>query len=238
MSEERRKQVLKAIVKHFIQTAEPVGSQTILVSYQFKVSPATIRNDMMTLEEDGFIFQPHTSAGRIPTDKGYRTFVDEMADYESARIQALTILKDLQLQYNAEKVREQLYDCVSLLARATNLVSFATTPDNPRTFFLGMSNVMRQPEFVGDTVHASEVMEVLEKSDNFVNTLAGLEVDNSVKTFIGDENILPQTQSCSIIVTKYEKNGFEGYIGILGPKRMNYPFNIVILEEISKLLHK
>jgi len=238
MSEERRKQVLKAIVKHFIQTAEPVGSQTILVSYQFKVSPATIRNDMMTLEEDGFIFQPHTSAGRIRTDKGYRTFVDEMADYESARIQALTILKDLQLQYNAEKVREQLYDCVSLLARATNLVSFATTPDNPRTFFLGMSNVMRQPEFVGDTVHASEVMEVLEKSDNFVNTLAGLEVDNSVKTFIGDENILPQTQSCSIIVTKYEKNGFEGYIGILGPKRMNYPFNIVILEEISKLLHK
>ena len=237
MSEERRKQVLKAIVKHFIQTAEPVGSQTILVSYQFKVSPATIRNDMMSLEEDGFIFQPHTSAGRIPTDKGYRIFVDEMADYDSARVQAITVLKGLQLQYNAEKVREQLYDCVSLLARSTNLVSFATTPDNPRTFFLGMSNVMRQPEFIGDTVHASEVMEVLERSDNFVNTLAGLEIDNSVKTFIGDENILPQTQSCSIIVTKYEKNGFEGYIGILGPKRMNYPFNIVILEEISKLLH-
>jgi len=238
MSEERRKQVLKAIVKHFIQTAEPVGSQTILVSYQFKVSPATIRNDMMSLEEDGFIFQPHTSAGRIPTDKGYRTFVDEMADYESARVQALSVLQKLQLQYSTEKMREQLYDAVSLLARATNMVSFATTPDNPRTFFLGMANIMRQPEFIGDTVHASEVMEVLERGDNFVTTLSSLNIDHSIKTFIGDENILPQIQSCSIIVTKYEKNGFEGYIGILGPKRMNYAFNIVILEEISKLLHK
>ena len=76
MSEERRKKVLNAIVKHFIQTAEPVGSQTILVSYHFHVSPATIRNDMMSLEEQGYIYQPHTSAGRVPTDKGYRAFVD------------------------------------------------------------------------------------------------------------------------------------------------------------------
>lgn len=238
MSEERRKKVLSAIVKHFIQTAEPVGSQTILVSYHFHVSPATIRNDMMILENEGLIFQPHTSAGRVPTDRGYRIFVDEMADYDLARKQAVTALQKIQIEYKTQKVREKLYDAVSLLARATNLVSFATTPDNPHTFFLGMSNVLRQPEFVGDTVHASEVMEVLERGDNFVKTLASLEIDNSVKTFIGDENILPQTQSCSIVVTKYENEGFQGYLGILGPKRMNYPFNIVLVEEIKKLLER
>jgi transcriptional regulator of heat shock response len=237
MSEERRKKVLNAIVKHFIQTAEPVGSQTILVSYHFHVSPATIRNDMMTLEEDGFIFQPHTSAGRVPTDKGYRAFVDEIADYDLVREQALTTIKKIQLEYTTQKVREGLYDAVSLLARATNMASFATTPDNPRTFFLGMSNVLRQPEFIGDTVHASEVIEVLEKSDNFVKTLASLNItDDSAKAFIGEESILPQIQSCSIIVTKYNKGGFSGYLGILGPKRMNYPFNLVILEEVRKLL--
>lgn len=236
MSEDRRKKVLGAIVKHFIQTAEPVGSQTILVSYHFHVSPATIRNDMMTLEDQGYLFQPHTSAGRVPTDKGYRAFVDEMADYESAKEQALATLKKVQLEYKTQKIRESLYDSVSLLARATNLASFATTPDNPRTFFLGMSNVLRQPEFAGDTVHASEVIEVLEKGDNFVKTLASLEIDKSVKAFIGEENILPQIQSCSILVTKYSKAGFEGYIGLLGPKRMNYPFNIVILEEVRNLL--
>ena len=190
----------------------------------------------MTLEEDGFIYQPHTSAGRIPTDKGYRAFVDEMADYENARQQALTTLKKIQLEYTTQRVRESLYDAVSLLARATNLASFATTPDNPRTFFLGMSNVLRQPEFAGDTVHASEVIEVLERSDNFVKTLASFDLGNSVRAFIGEENILPQIQSCSIIVAKYSKDGFNGYLGLLGPKRMNYPFNIIILEEVKKLL--
>lgn len=236
MSEDRKKLVLKAIINHFVKTAEPVGSETVLISYKFHVSPATIRNDMMCLEKDGFIFQPHTSAGRIPTDKGYRMFVDEIADYDTARKEALTALKEIQLEYKTQKVREHLYDAVSLLARASNLVSFATTPDNPRTFFLGMSNVLRQPEFFSDKINASEVVEMLEKSDNFVSTLASLNIDDTVKTFIGEENILSQIQSCSIIVTKYHKEGFEGYFGILGPKRMNYPFNIVMIEEIKKLL--
>ncbi|MBI4235419.1 DeoR family transcriptional regulator [Candidatus Peregrinibacteria bacterium] len=236
MSEERKRLVLQAIIKHFVETAEPVGSQTILVSYNFHVSPATIRNDMMTLEKEGYILQPHTSAGRIPTDKGYRLYVDEMADYKSARMQALKALKEISTEHAIVKVREKLYDAVSLLAKATNCVSFATTPDNPRTFFLGMSNVLRQPEFARDTVRASEVIEVLEKHDNFVNTLNELNTSTSVRAFIGDENILPQTQSCSIIVAEYEKDGFKGYLGVLGPKRMDYAYNIVLVEEIKKLL--
>lgn len=236
MSEDRKKKVLQAIIKHFVETAQPVGSQTILISYHFHVSPATIRNDMMSLEHEGYIFQPHTSSGRVPTDKGYRLFVDEMADYQSARQEALKTLKEVSLKYKAEKVREKLYDAVSLLARATACASFATTPDNPHTFFLGMSNVLRQPEFLENSIRASEVIEVLERSDNFVNTLASLEINNQIRTFIGEENILSQIQSCSIIVTKYEKDGFTGYLGILGPKRMNYAYNIVLLEEVKKLL--
>lgn len=236
MSEDRKRQILKAIISHFIQTAEPVGSNTILISYQFHVSPATIRNDMVTLEHEGYIYQPHTSAGRIPTDKGYRLFVDEMADYKKARLEALKALKEVRQQYQVERVRERLYDAASLLARTTNSVSFATTPDNPHAFFLGMSNVLRQPEFSTNSIHASEVIEVLERGDNFVKTLAGLNINESARTFIGDENILPQIQSCSIIVTKYKDQGFTGYMGILGPKRMNYAYNIVLLEEIKKLL--
>lgn len=238
MSEDRKRLVLQAIIKHFVETAEPVGSQTILVSYNFHVSPATIRNDMMTLEKEGYILQPHTSAGRIPTDKGYRLYVDEMADYKTARQQALKDLKTIWQKHSIEKIREKLYDAVSLLAKATNSVSFATTPDNPRTFFLGMSNVLRQPEFARDSVRASEVIEVLEKHDNFINTLNSLNTNNTVRAFIGEENILPQIQSCSIIVAEYEKDGFKGYLGVLGPKRMDYAYNIVLVEEIKKLLEK
>lgn len=235
MTQPRRKKVLQQIINHFIQTGEPVGSKTLIVSYKFAVSPATIRNDMMSLEKEGFLFQPHTSAGRVPTDRAYRIFVDEMADYDKARQEALTALTQIKQEYQVAKLREQLYDAVSLLSRATKLVSFATTPDNPHTFFLGMSNVLKQPEF-SDPVRASEVLEVFEKEGNFVGTLKSLDVDDTIKTFIGEENILEKIQSCSIIVSKYQRDGFEGYIGILGPKRMNYAFNIVMLEEIKKLL--
>jgi len=237
MSEDRKKLVLQEIIRHFIQTGEPVGSKTLIVSYKFSVSPATIRNDMMSLEKEGYLSQPHTSAGRIPTDKGYRLYVDEMADYKKARQEAILALQIIRKSYKIEKLREKLFDAVSLLSRATKLVSFSTTPDNPHTFFLGMSNVLKQPEFSNDMVRASEVFEVLEHENNFISTLKKLNIDKTIKTFIGEENIIPKIQSCSIIVTQYEQDGIKGYLGILGPKRMNYAFNIVMLEEIKKLLN-
>lgn len=238
MSDDRKQEILRAIVKHFIKTAEPVGSKTILVSYRFHVSPATIRNDMASLEKEGLIYQPYTSAGRVPTDSGYRLYVDEIADYKTAKKKALARIEDVRKQYKAEQIREHIYDAVSILSRATENVSFATLPDNERTFYLGLSNVLKQPEFATDNIRASQVVEVLENNDNFRRTLEELETDDTVKTFIGKENILEQIQSCSLIVTSYKKDGFKGYMGILGPTRMNYPFNKAILEEIKRLFEK
>lgn len=233
---DRKQEVLKAIIQHFIHTGEPVGSNTIIVSYKFSVSPATIRNDMAALEHEEFIFQPHTSAGRVPTDKGYRTYVNELADVNAERAQAIQLLQNLQQEFSLERAKEKIYEAVSLLSRATQNVSFATLPDNARTFYLGLSNVLRQPEFLNDTVRASQVIEVLEKHDNFVTLLKKLKINDTIQSFIGKENILPQIQSCSLMVTKYELKGFTGYIGLLGPTRTNYPFNQVILEEVKKML--
>ena len=78
--------------------------------------------------------------------------------------------------YKTEKAREKIYDAVSLLARATENASFATLPDNRRTFYLGFSNMLKQPEFASDSISASQVIEVLEKSDNFVNILRNLDI--------------------------------------------------------------
>ena len=238
MTNDRKQEILRAIVKHFIKTAEPVGSKTILVSYRFHVSPATIRNDMASLEKEGLIYQPYTSAGRVPTDKGYRLYIDEIADYKNAKKKAIEKLNEVKKQYKAEQIREHIYDAVSLLSRATENVSFATLPDNERTFYLGLSNVLKQPEFATDNIRASQVVEVLENNDNFRRTLDTLDIDGNVKIFIGKENILEQIQSCGLMVTSYKKEGFKGYMGILGPTRMNYPFNKVILEEVKKLFEK
>ena len=233
---DRKQEVLKAIIKHFINTAEPVGSQTIIVSYKFEVSPATIRNDMAELEKAGLIYQPHTSAGRIPTDLGYRLFVDEIADYTTAREEAKKILKAVKQSYEEEKAKEKIYDAVELIARSTENVSFATLPNNDRTFYIGLANVLRQPEFLTDSIRASQVIEVLEKHDRFINILKSLEIDSTVKTYIGKENLLEQIQGCSLIVSKYHIHGYNGYLGIIGPTRMNYPFNTAIVEEVKKLI--
>ena len=77
--DDRKLEILRAIVTDYVSSQEPVGSRALVERHNLKVSPATVRNDMAVLEDEGYIMQPHTSAGRIPTDKGYRLFVDRLA---------------------------------------------------------------------------------------------------------------------------------------------------------------
>lgn len=232
----RQLQILRAVIKHFTETAEPVGSQTILVSYHFNVSPATIRNDMATLEKAGLLYQPHTSAGRVPTDLGYRLFVDELADYEQAKQVAHERLQTVREHYKFQKIKEKIYDAVSILAQATNNVSFATI-ENHRTFYLGIANALKQPEFSTDPYQASQIFEVLENNDRFLSFLNSLNVEEGkVQIYIGKENLIEQIQSCSIMINKYKLNNQTGFMGILGPTRMNYPVNTAILQEICQNL--
>ncbi|RYD03404.1 hypothetical protein N752_19695 [Desulforamulus aquiferis] len=98
--DERKQQILLAIIKDYINTAEPVGSRTISRKYKLGVSPATIRNEMADLEEMGFIEQPHTSAGRIPSDMGYRYYVDCLMQREElTREEENTITGDMKIKF-------------------------------------------------------------------------------------------------------------------------------------------
>lgn len=233
---DRRRSILNAIIREFIETAEPVGSHAIVVGYHFSVSPATIRNEMVNLEEEGLLYQPHTSAGRVPTDTGYRLYVDELADFEEAEKQAEKALQKVLHEYAIQKAREKIYDAVRILAHATGNASFATLPDNRRTFYLGLSNVLRQPEFTRDPMRASQVVEVLEDTDHFIQTLRQLNIGENTKIFIGKENILQQIQSCAIVVSPYRIGNFEGFFGLLGPTRMKYPFNYAMVKKVKELV--
>ena len=232
----RKQKILHAIIKQFIETAEPVGSKTIVISYNLSVSTATIRNDMAQLEELGLITQPHTSAGRVPTQAGYKLYVEELVDFDKARTIANENIKHLNEQYKLKKAKEKIYDAVALLSQATSNISFATIPDNKRTFYLGVSNILKQPEFVENPLKARHIIEVLEEGTSLVKTLESLNIGSTVKIFIGGENLIEQIESCSIIVTTYEIEGFKGFIGILGPCRMPYAYNKALLEEVSRLI--
>jgi heat-inducible transcriptional repressor len=131
MVEERRLAVLRAIVEDYVSTQEPVGSKSLVDRHQLGVSPATVRNDMAALEEEGFITQPHTSAGRIPTDKGYRLFVDRLSNVKplsTAEKRAIATLLE-----GAVDLDDVVQRSVRLLAQLTRQVAIVQYPTLSRS---------------------------------------------------------------------------------------------------------
>ena len=231
---DRKLHVLLAITESFIQSASPVGSKYIIGRHSFNVSPATIRNEMAELEEEGYISQPHTSAGRIPTDKGYRFLFDT---FQNGRIEQEKAEEEFHKHYTIhlrEKTREKLFDAVSLLAQVTGDVSFATLPNNQQTIYLGIANVLKKPEFYANPAIASQVVEVLEK--DFVSLLNKIDTRDDINVFIGEENIINQFQSCTLMVAKYQVNDYHGYFGVLGPTRLRYAYNYTAIKCVRKVL--
>ena len=122
--DERKTKILKAIIKTYLETGEPVGSRTISKYTDLHLSSATIRNEMSDLEELGYILQPHTSAGRIPSDKGYRFYVDSLIaekDQELSEMQNFVI-------GHTEKMEQLLRDVAKLLANNTEYATMITAP--------------------------------------------------------------------------------------------------------------
>ena len=231
---ERQSRLLQAIIDEFISTALPVGSKQIVEKGYFDVSGATVRNEMQILAEEGFIEQPHTSSGRIPTAMGYRLYVREHMKpnkYEAQVRQQFQTLKD---QYFERKDQEFVYDAVAMLSRMTPNVVFATVPHKDRVFYLGLCNVLKQPEFLMNPRMASGVAEVLEES--FGKLLDSFDIDETVKYYIGDENAFEQINSCSVMLTSYKVRGTEGAIGVLGPMRMDYSYNTVALDLVADMI--
>lgn len=231
---ERQAKLLTAIIDQFIATALPVGSQQFLAQADFGLSGATIRNEMRALGEEGYLYQPHISAGRVPTAKGYRLYVKQFMEpsaQEKAVRQRFNTLKE---EYLKRKDQERVYETVALLSRMTPNLAFATVPHKDRLYYLGLANVMRQPEFQADPMLATGVVEVLEHG--LTDVLSGIEADGQVRYYIGDQHLLPQVQSCSLLVMRYELRGEQGHIGIMGPMRMDYAFNTVAIELAADLL--
>jgi transcriptional regulator of heat shock response len=189
---------------------------------------------MVTLEDQGFLEQPHVSAGRIPTAKGYRAYVKEFMDPSQQEKIVRKRFETLREQYFKRKDQERAYEAVALLSQMTPNIAFATVPHKPGVYYLGLANVLRQPEFQLNPLLASGVVEVLE--ERLTDLLERIEIDERVRYYIGDEHVLPQIQSCSLIITDYRLRDRRGVVGILGHMRMDYAFNTVALEMVADLL--
>ncbi len=140
----------------------------------------------------------------------------------------------LKEQYFCRKDQERAYEAVALLSQMTPNIAFATVPHKERVYFLGLANVMRQPEFQMNPLLATGVVEVLE--NRISDFLDRVEVDDHVRSYIGDEHLLPQLQSCGVLLTSFKLRGELGVVGIIGPMRMEYAYNIATLELVADLL--
>ena len=230
--------ILQALVEDFIETANPVASKHLLESHYLKISSATVRNEFATLEEVGLIHSPHVSAGKVPTEKGYRFFVDELLPETEAKHKkaANTVFKKYANEYKLQKNKEILFDSLRLLAQLSGNVAFANIK-NDRTFYLGISNVLRSPEFTNDPEKAAQIIEILEGRTRFHKLLSSLALpEKEVKIFIGEENILEEISSCAMLVSKFSNQNIEGIIGILGPMRMQYGYNKALIQNVLVLL--
>ena len=228
----RAQKILAAIVKEYSETATPVGSKELVEKYHFKESSATIRNEMAALEKIGYIMQPHKSAGRIPTDKGYRFFVNELMRRFELSEKERRMLKGELVKLNAQ--HEQLGKSISnLLSQVSGQAAFALLPNQSSA--TGLSHIIGDPEFT-DPKTMKQVAQLLENIDQSANKLIK-KTDVTVEAIIGGESPVPVPKNLSLIVSNVRmKDGKQGVIGIIGPKRMAYAKNLSIIEYLAKLI--
>ena len=185
---ERKLKILHAIIQNYLETGEPVGSRTISKYTDLNLSSATIRNEMADLEEMGYIIQPHTSAGRIPSDKGYRLYVDMLMEEKE---QELNEMQDQMLD-KADKMDQLLKQAAKVLATNTNYATMVSTPVNSRNTlkFIQLSQVDEEQIVavivLGGNVIKNKIIEVGETLSNenllklnmlLNTTLNGLSID-------------------------------------------------------------
>jgi heat-inducible transcriptional repressor len=216
---ERQMQILAAIIEQYAEVASPVGSVTL--AKLFNVSSATIRSEMVKLEELGFIMQPHTSAGRIPTDKGYRFYVNAITETQ-ANEQPLQLDRgaraiEARVNTHGDRADRAIRSAVDSLVELTQNLGIATIGDE--LYMNGIGNLFSQPEFMqGDATQA-----VARLLDNLEPWLREASPNEPLNVYIGSENPIGKTSGVTLIISRFRSPYSDrSYIGVLGPTRQSY----------------
>lgn len=236
--DKRKEKILGAVVREYTNTAEPVSSNQLFQKYDFECGPATLRNEMLFLEKEGYLAQPHTSAGRIPTDAGYRYFVDALMQERSLNIDEQKKMQRevLKLKMQRTKLSRMIAQMISEMSHSFTISGFF---DDEEDFFeAGIKELLKEPEFNKKEENIKSLVQTLENIDKNISKFAKDKTENKdVELYIGDENKFLSAKDCSLIVAKYQLPGGEkGFIALLGPKRMKYAKNLSLLEYLVKLL--
>lgn len=226
MISERKQLILETIVSEYINNAQPVSSGMLVNKYKLKVSPATVRNEMMELEDEGFIYQPHTSAGRIPTEKAYKLFLSNLKKDKNKTSSKNSELKILEKVFNLdEKSFRQTAKVISELANGAVFWAFHKND----LYYTGLSNLFSQPEFKQAGI-VNDVSEIIDRLEEIIDEIFE-DIEPGEDILIGEDN--PFGNFLSTAFVKYKYKNSHGLLGILGPMRMDYERNLRIIKFIK-----
>lgn len=233
---ERQKQILSAIIEQYAEVASPVGSS--LLAKLFNVSSATIRAEMAELEHLGFINQPHTSAGRVPTDQGYRFYVNNLNDSSQPVLPEGRAERALASRVQQAGAPERMIrNAVDTLVELTHNLGLATIGN--QLYISGLGNLFGQPEFINGV----QVQQVANLLDNLEPWLREAAPNEPLSVYIGQENPIGRSAGASLIISRFRSPFSDrSYIGTLGPTRQQYRDVMTLVrragQELEEVLYE
>jgi len=230
MLNERQAKILHLIVDNYISEAQAISSESL--AEVLNVSSATLRNEMYIMTENDYLVQPHTSAGRIPSEKGWRYYVDNFMniDHKISKKDFSLLVRTVAENSDIREQTKQIAKTLADLSGTAVMVAY-----KPRDmYYTGLTNLFSQPEFqaLQSVVHISKVIDHLD--DVMMNIFESVE---DIGVAVGTEN--PFSPECSIIISALAINNQDKLVvGILGPMRMSYNYNYALLRTVKDLLNK
>jgi len=225
--ESRKALILEIIIIEYLKTGQPVCSAAVVKQYrQENISPATVRNEMLELDNEGYISQPHTSAGRIPTEKAYLYHLENLAQKKIRPAAAKSIDEAL-----GEKSEENFKQAAKIIAQISGQAVFWAF-HRRNLYYTGLSNLFSQPEFA-DLKLVYDISDVIDRLDEIIDNLFH-DLPDAVQVLVGSHN--PFGDFCGAVLGKYLFRGQTGLIGIIGPMRMDYEKNLGIVKYVQEIL--
>jgi heat-inducible transcriptional repressor len=230
----RQTQILKCLIDEYIETAEPVGSEVLEKKYSLGVSPATIRNEMAALTKLRFLRQPHTSAGRVPSPKAMRFYVDQLM--EEKQMSLTDEVKAKEEVWDSRKDIDSLFaEATQALAERTRALAIAALPEENKIWHSGYSNIFANPEFA-DLHVCQSLFGLLEEANRINELFFGRELISPIDVLFGEELGWPNLSLVGVVTTRFNVKGQDAALGVIGPVRLSYPTIIPILRYYGNLI--
>ncbi len=233
----RQTQILKSIIDEYIDTAEPVGSESLEKKYNLGVSPATVRNEMLSLTKTGYLRQPHTSAGRIPSPKAMKFYIDQLMDERHMSLADEVKVKE-EVRGKVDNLHEFLDEATHELSHVTQTLAVCALDKGDRVWHAGYSHVFENPEFA-DFESTSSLFSFLEEMnlmhELFFRRMTGV---SPVEVIFGEELGWPGFNPVGIIGSRFEIGDIHGALGVIGPSRQEYQRVIPVIRYFKDLIEE